>query len=77
MSAKTMSVTLVYVRVAVDMLNRGLQWISPFGYLNRGMGAMNLGSAKLILSSIGASLLYTIVLLALAMRFLDRRGVRK
>ena len=35
---------------------------------------MNLGSAKLILSSIGASLLYTIVLLALAMRFLDRRG---
>ncbi|NLA57375.1 MAG: ABC transporter permease subunit [Firmicutes bacterium] len=77
MSAKDMSVTLVYIRVAVDMINRFLQWISPFGYLNRGMSAVSLGSANLIISSIGASLLYTIVLLALAMRFLDRRGVRK
>jgi len=59
------------------MINRFLQWISPFGYLNRGMSAVSLGSANLIISSIGASLLYTIVLLALAMRFLDRRGVRK
>jgi ABC-type transport system involved in multi-copper enzyme maturation permease subunit len=77
MSAKDMSVTLVYIRVAVDMVNRGLQWISPFGYLNRGMLAIGLGSASLILGSIGASLLYTIVLLALAIRFLERRGVRK
>ena len=77
MSAKDMSVTLIYARVAVDMINRGLKWISPFAYLNRGIAAVGLGSAGRILSSIGASLLYTVILLALAIQFLDRRGVRK
>jgi ABC-type transport system involved in multi-copper enzyme maturation permease subunit len=77
MSAKDMSATLIYARVAVDMLNRGLKWISPFAYLNRGIAAVGLGVASQILSSIGASLLYTVVLLALAVQFLDRRGVRK
>ncbi|HHV94732.1 MAG TPA: ABC transporter permease subunit [Firmicutes bacterium] len=77
LSAKDISVTLVYIRVAVDMINRVLQWISPFGYLNRGIMAISLRSARFILSSIGASLLYTVVLLALAIRFLDRRGVRR
>lgn len=77
MSAKDMSATLIYARVAVDMLNRGLKWISPFAYLNRGIAAVGLGVASQILSSIGASLLYTVVLLALAIQFLDRRGVRK
>jgi ABC-type transport system involved in multi-copper enzyme maturation permease subunit len=77
MSAKDMSVTLIYARVAVDMINRGLKWISPFAYLNRGIAAVGLRSAGRILSSIGASLLYTAILLALAIQFLDRRGVRK
>ena len=77
MSAKDMSATLIYARVAVDMLNRGLKWISPFAYLNRGIAAVGLGVASQILASIGASLLYTVVLLALAIQFLDRRGVRK
>ena len=77
MSAKDMSVTLIYARVAVDMINRGLKWISPFAYLNRGIAAVGLRSAGRILSSIGASLLYTVILLALAIQFLDRRGVRK
>jgi len=77
MSARDMSITLVYTRVAVDMINQGLKWISPFAYLSRGMAAVELGSSTQILSSIGASLLYTAVLLALAIQFLDRRGVRK
>ncbi|NLJ86948.1 MAG: ABC transporter permease subunit [Firmicutes bacterium] len=77
MSARDMSVTLIYARVAMDMLNRGLKWISPFAYLNRGVVAIGLGGTSHILGSIGASLLYTIALLALATHFLDRRGVRK
>ncbi len=77
MSAKDMSATLIYTRVAVDMINRGLKWISPFAYLNRGIVAIGLGSASHILASIGASLLYTAVLLALAIRFLNSRGVRR
>ncbi|NMB12811.1 MAG: ABC transporter permease subunit [Firmicutes bacterium] len=77
MSAKDMSATLIYARVAVDMINRGLKWISPFAYLNRGIAAVGLRSAGPILGAIGASLLYTVILLALAIQFLDRRGVRK
>ena len=77
MSAKDMSVTMVYVRVAVDMINRGLKWISPFAYLNRGIAAIGLESSKHLLSSIGASLLYTGVLLSLAVYLLNKRGVRR
>ena len=57
MSARDMSVTLIYARVAMDMLNRGLKWISPFAYLIR-VVAIGLGGTSHILGSIGASLLY-------------------
>ncbi|NMB46844.1 MAG: ABC transporter permease subunit [Firmicutes bacterium] len=77
MSAMDLSATLIYARVAIDMINRGVKWISPFAYLNRGISAAMLGSTSRILSSIGGSLLYTVALLALAIHFLDRRGVRK
>lgn len=77
MSAKDMSTTLIYARVAVEVVNKGLQWISPFAYLNRGIAAVRMGSASQVLSSIVGSLVYTIILLGLAIQFFERKGVRK
>lgn len=77
MPGQKLSTVLVYVRIALDNMNKVVQWISPLGYLDRGAVAINLGNATQYLWSLLSSLGYTAVLLWLSMLSFNRKGVRR
>jgi hypothetical protein len=68
---------LFFVRRVMTWLNAAIAWLSPLSYLTRGMEAVEIGSAGSYAFLLGSSVLYTVVLLALAIRALQWKGVRK
>lgn len=74
---KELSTTMIYVRQAVDYLRRGIEWISPLDYLNRGANAVASGSLTGFIVSLVEALVYGAVLLAASIFFFNRKGVRK
>lgn len=74
---KELSTTMIYVRQAVDYLRRGIEWISPLDYLNRGANAVASGSLTGFIVSLVEALVYGAVLLAVSIFFFNRKGVRK
>lgn len=67
---------LLFLQVVLGWLNRIFNWLSPFAYLERGIDALLRGSAGEYLLLLGLSILYTAITFGLAVRTLDRRGVR-
>ena len=67
---------LLFLQVVLGWLNRVFSWLSPFAYLERGIDALLRGSAGEYLLLLGLSILYTAITFGLAVRTLDRRGVR-
>lgn len=74
---QNLSTLLVYTRLILDNLNMVVQWISPLAYFLRGMTAVGVGSVSQYLISIVSSLVYTAVLLGLAVNMFERRGVKR
>jgi len=77
MSGLKLTTFLVYTRLILDNLNNIIQWISPFAYFLRGLIAVELGSATQYLISICSSLIYSAVLLGLAIYMFERGGVKR
>jgi ABC-type transport system involved in multi-copper enzyme maturation permease subunit len=74
--ARTGSHPLLFLQVVLGWLNRIFNWLSPFAYLERGIDALLRGSAGEYLLLLSLSMLYTAIAFGLAVRTLDRRGVR-
>ncbi|MBE3576490.1 MAG: ABC transporter permease subunit [Limnochordales bacterium] len=74
---KELSTTMIYVRQALDYMRRGIEWISPLDYLNRGAAAVASGGFTGFLIALIEAVIYGIILLAAAIFFFNRRGVRK
>lgn len=74
---KDLSTGLIYLRQAADILSRGINWLSPVGYLNRGATAVALQSPTGYLVAVGEALVYALVLLAGSVFFFNRKGVKR
>jgi hypothetical protein len=77
LSGLKLTTFLVYARLILDNLNMVVQWISPLAYFIRGLMAVDLGSTTQYLISIVSSLIYSAVLLGLAVTMFERRGVKR
>ncbi len=71
-----LSVSMRYLRKAVNMLAESTQWITPFSALNKGIQAITLGDAGRYAINILFSLVYSIVFLAASVVVLEKKGVR-
>jgi len=69
--------TILYVKSGLGYLNRVVEWVSPFSYLNRGLDAVAMGSLVNYLMSLIGSIIYSVVLLTAAVLAFDRKGVRR
>jgi ABC-type transport system involved in multi-copper enzyme maturation permease subunit len=74
---KNLTTLLVYTRLVLDNLNAVIQWISPLAYFIRGMVAVSQANVGQYLVSVISSLVYTAVLLGLAVAIFDRKGVKR
>jgi len=77
MPGKDLSTFLIYARVGLQYVNYVIEWLSPFAYLQRGITAVNMMNAGRYLLSILFSLIYTGILLSLAVIAFNRKGVKK
>lgn len=66
-----------YVRQVIVSVQALITWLSPLSYLTQGMEAIEIGSASSYSVLLLSSILYTAVLLTLAIAALRWKGVRK
>lgn len=74
---RNLTTFLIYARLILDNLNIVIQWISPVSYFLRGMMAVGLGSFSQYAVSIISSIIYSAVLLGLAVFMFERKGVKR
>lgn len=67
---------LLFLRDVLDLLNRVVAWLSPFGYLERGIDAIKLGDGLAFAANAALTAAASVFFLWLAVRALNRRGVR-
>ncbi|MBI5880126.1 MAG: ABC transporter permease subunit [Chloroflexi bacterium] len=67
---------LLFLRDVLQLLNQVADWVSPFAYLSRGIDALVVGDAAGFASAAALTAAATVLCLALAVRSLQRRGVR-
>ena len=68
---------LFYLRRTLSIIKAGVQWASPFYYLNKGIEAISLGSMGKYTLSLVFSVIYSVIALILSVLVLKRKGVRK
>jgi len=76
MPEEKMSPVLTYLGNTLSIISRGINWISPFSYLTRGIDAVSLGNNFLYGINILYSIIYSAILLSLSIFTLKRKGVR-
>jgi len=67
---------LIYLENTLSVISKGVEWVSPFSYLNRGMDAVSLGNFWLYAMNVGYCIIYSAILLTFSMLILERKGVR-
>lgn len=67
---------LTYLSDTLSVVSRGVNWISPFSYLSRGIDAISLDNSFLWGLNILYSIIYSVILLVLSISILKRKGVR-
>lgn len=73
---KAISPALFYAKSFLSMAARVVGWVSPFAYLNRGMQALAVDDMSGYAVSFVSSVVYSLVLLVLAIISFRRKGVR-
>lgn len=76
MPEESMSPVLTYLGDTLSVVSQGINWISPFSYLTRGIDAVYLDSTLLYGLNILYSLVYSAVLLSLSILILKQKGVK-
>jgi len=70
------SSVLTYLTDTLSVVSRGVDWISPFSYLSRGIDAISLDNSFLWGLNILYSIIYSAVLLLFSICIFKRKGVR-
>jgi len=73
---ENMSPALIYLGNTLSVISKGVEWVSPFSYLSRGMDAISLGSIWEYTMNIVYCIIYSAILLFLGILILKKRGVR-
>jgi ABC-type transport system involved in multi-copper enzyme maturation permease subunit len=68
---------LFYLRRTLSIIKAGVQWASPFYYLNKGIEAISLGSMGKYTLSLVFSVIYSVIALLLSVLVLKKKGVKK
>jgi len=76
MPEENMSPVLTYLGDTLSVVSQGINWISPFSYLTRGIDSVQLGNTLLYGLNILYSLAYSAILLLLSIFILKRKGVK-
>ena len=76
MPEENMSPVLTYLGDTLSVVSQGINWISPFSYLTRGIDAVYLDNALLYGLNILYSIVYSAILLSLSIFILKRKGVK-
>jgi ABC-type transport system involved in multi-copper enzyme maturation permease subunit len=66
-----------YLDQIVHVLNNVVTWLSPFGYLLRGMNAVANGQSWVYLLTLAVSIAFTLTFLALAILTIRFKGIRR
>ena len=69
----TISLPLLYLRQTLSYIFQGINWISPFAFLSRGLDAVVLESWSLYLANIVYCLIYSLIFMALSIT-MNRRS---
>ncbi len=73
---ENMSPVLTYLGDTLSVVSQGINWISPFSYLTRGIDAVYLDNTLLYGINILYSIVYSAILLSLSIFILKRKGVK-
>jgi len=76
MPEENMPSALIYLGNTLSIISKGVEWVSPFSYLSRGMDAISLGNPWLYTMNIIYCVIYSAILLVLSTLVLERKGVR-
>ncbi len=76
MLEENMSPVLTYLGDTLSVVSQGINWISPFSYLTRGIDSVYLDNTLLYGLNILYSLAYSAILLLLSIFILKRKGVK-
>ncbi|NLG89889.1 MAG: ABC transporter permease subunit [Clostridiaceae bacterium] len=75
-SNEVLSASVIYLKLATVVADRALRWVSPFSYCTWLTDAVELGDVRIVAIIVAAAVIYTALLLSLATKALQRRGVR-
>jgi ABC-type transport system involved in multi-copper enzyme maturation permease subunit len=65
-----------YLRVSINLMSKGIEWVTPFAPLNKGLQAISTGNEQYYLGSIFFALLYSCFFLAASIAMLRKKGVQ-
>ncbi len=76
MPGENMSPVLTYLGDTLSVVSQGINWISPFSYLTRGIDYIYLDNSLLFALNLLYCLFYSAILLSLSTFILKRKGVK-
>lgn len=71
-----LSAPMMYLRETISLLFQGINWVSPFAFLNRALESVVLESWPLYLTTIGYAVLYSLIFIILSIISMSRKGVK-
>mgnify|MGYP005854716305 CR=1 FL=1 len=76
MEKESLSVSLFYIRQTLQLIFQGVNWVSPFAFLSRGLDSVVLENWSLFFTNVLYCVIYSIVFLSLSIFIMNRRGVK-
>ena len=76
LNAGTSAPLVQYLKSTINLVNAGIQWVTPFASLNKGVEAISIGNNQFYAVSILFALLYSSFFLAASVVVLSKKGVR-
>ncbi len=73
---ESLSVPLFYLRQTLHIVFQGINWVSPFAFLSRGLDSVVLESWPLFFTNILYCVIYSVIFLSLSIFIMNRRGVK-
>lgn len=73
---ESLPTSLFYVRETLQLVFKGINWVSPFAYLSRGLDSVILDNWSLFFTNVLYCIVYVVIFLSLSIFIMNRRGVK-
>ena len=74
---ESLPISLFYIRETLQLIFKGINWVSPFAYISRGLDSVILDNWSLFFTNVLYCIVYVVVFLSLSIFIMNRRGVRE